>query len=216
MMITDIIFSILAIGLIGFLIFLCLKYPNDEPRNIAVYSGSFNPIHIGHKAVIDYLSNEYDWVYVIVTPQNPLKDTIEVSSEERRKAVERALINNGYLNVTVNDIESTLNPPYYTINTLRKLKEQESNNNFKLVIGADCLEEIKNWKSYQDILTDFGVIVFPRGEVDVNQLKRHSLMLHRENPNYKIKIANIKTPNVSSTEIREARKKGEDVNYLTM
>lgn len=210
-----IIFSIIAILIIAAIVYVGITR-DEQPRNIAVYSGSFNPIHIGHKAVIDYLSKEYDWVYVIVTPQNPLKDTIEVPSEERRKAVERALINNGYLNVTVNDVESALNPPYYTINTLRKLKESDPHNNFRLVVGADCLEDIKRWNSYQEILTDFGIIVFPRGEIDVNELKRHALMLYRENPEYKIKIANAKTPNISSTEIREAKNKGENVNYLMM
>lgn len=214
-MIVTIIFSIIALLLIGFMIYVVITH-DEQPRNIAVYSGSFNPIHIGHKAIIDYLSKEYDWVYVIVTPQNPLKDTIEVPSEERRKAVERALINNGYLNVSVNDIENTLQPPFYTINTLRKLKEEEPQNNFKLVIGADCLENIKQWKSYKEILTEFGVIVFPRGEIDANELKRQSLMYYKENPEYRIKIANTKTPNISSTEIREAKNKGENVNYLIM
>lgn len=214
-MIDTIIFSIIALLLIGFMIYAIITQ-DEQPRNIAVYSGSFNPIHIGHKAVIDYLSKEYDWVYVIVTPQNPLKDTIEVPSEERRKAVEKALINNGYLNVSVNDIENTLNPPYYTINTLRKLKEKEPQNNFRLVIGADCLEDIKRWNSYQEILTNFGIIVFPRGEINVNDIKQHALSLYRENPEYKIKIANAKTPNISSTEIREAKNKGENVNYLIM
>lgn len=214
-MIETIIFSIIALLLIGLIIYAVIKQP-EQPLNIAVYSGSFNPIHIGHKAVIDYLSKEYDWVYVIVTPQNPLKDTIEVPSEKRREAVERALFNNGYLNVTVNDVENTLNPPYYTINTLRKLKEKEPHNNFRLVVGADCLEDIKRWNSYQEILTNFGIIVFPRGDIDVDKLKRHALMLYRENSEYKIKIVNTKTPNISSTEIREAQKNGENVNYLTM
>lgn len=212
-MINIIIFSIIVLLLIGSMIYVVINQ-DEQPRNIAVYSGSFNPIHIGHKAVIDYLSKEFDWVYVIVTPQNPLKDKIEIPSEERRKAVEKALINNGYLNVSVNDIENTLNPPYYTINTLRKLKEKEPQNNFRLVIGADCLEEINKWNSYQEILTNFGIIVFPRGEINVNDIKQHALLLYRENPEYKIEIANAKTPNISSTEIRKAKNNGENVNYL--
>ena len=85
----------------------------------------------------------------------------------------------------------------------------------KLNIGY-CLEDIKRWNSYQEILTEFGVIVFPRGEINVNDIKQHALLLYRENPEYKIKIANAKTPNISSTEIREAKNKGENVNYLIM
>lgn len=45
---------------------------------IAVYSGSFNPLHIGHKAIMEYLTVEkgFDWVYLVVSPKNPLKDSI--------------------------------------------------------------------------------------------------------------------------------------------
>ena len=71
-MIDTIIFLPLALLLIGFMIYAVITQ-NEQPRNIAVYSGSFNPIHIGHKTVIDTLSNKFYWVYLIVTPQNPLK-----------------------------------------------------------------------------------------------------------------------------------------------
>ena len=117
-----ILFSIIAVLIIVILIVIMFNI-DDEPRKIAIYSGSFNPIHIGHKAVIDYLSNNYDWTYLIVTPQNPLKEEIEVSFEERIRNVTKALQKNEYFNVTPSSIEKDMRPPYYTINTLRKLKE---------------------------------------------------------------------------------------------
>ncbi|CCX52549.1 nicotinate-nucleotide adenylyltransferase [Alistipes sp. CAG:514] len=53
---------------------------------IAVYSGSFNPLHIGHQTIMEYLTREkeYDWVYLVVSPKNPLKDSISAASGESR------------------------------------------------------------------------------------------------------------------------------------
>jgi nicotinate-nucleotide adenylyltransferase len=210
-----ILFSIIAVLIIVILIVIMFNI-DDEPRKIAIYSGSFNPIHIGHKVVIDYLSNNYDWTYLIVTPQNPLKEDIEVSFEERIRNVTKALQKNEYFNVTPSSIEKDMRPPYYTINTLRKLKEKQPNNQFKLAIGGDCLVDIKKWNSYQEILTNFGVIVFPRGDLTfniLNDIKRDLLM---ENPLYQIDIINQKTPDISSSDIRKAKKNGENVKYLIM
>ena len=214
-MIDTFIFSIIALLLIGFMIYAVITQP-EQPRNIAVYSGSFNPIHIGHKAVIDYLSNNFDGTYVIVTPQNPLKENISVSAKERADNISLALFKHEYYNVTINDIENTMLPPYYTIKTLRELKKKEPKNNFELVIGADNLKDIRSWKSYDEILLNFGVIVFPRGNIDLEELEIIKNNLMNENSNFKIKIANVKTPNISSTEIREAQKNGTNVDYLLM
>ena len=54
--------------------------------NIAVYSGSFNPLHIGHLAIMKHLTEDvgFDMVYLIVSPKNPLKDSISSSSAHDR------------------------------------------------------------------------------------------------------------------------------------
>lgn len=214
-MIEIIIFSIMALLMIGFMIYAVITQ-DKQPQNIAVYSGSFNPIHIGHKTIIEYLSKNFNWTYLIVTPQNPLKDNIEIPFKKRIEMVNEALYRNNIFNVISNSIEKDMLPPYYTINTLRKLKENEPNNNFKLVIGADCLNDIKKWYSYQDILIDFGVIVFPRDGLSFNELNDIKASLLKENNSYNIDIINIKTPDISSTEIRKAIKNGENVHNLLM
>ena len=205
--------------IIGFIVVLALgliKTMKEMPCEIAVYSGSFNPLHIGHKTVIDTLSKEFDWVYLIVTPQNPLKDKIIKSSEERIKDAENALIRNEYFNVIANEIESEMMPPYYTVNTLRELKKKNPLNNYTLAIGADNLTNIKEWFMYQEILLDFGVVVFPRGTEDIEYLENLKYNLLKENPKYKITIEHTITPNISSTEIRNALEKGDDVRHLLM
>ena len=205
--------------IIGFIVVFALsliKTMKNTHYDIAVYSGSFNPLHVGHKTVIDTLSNKFDWVYLIVTPQNPLKETIMTPSKERVKNAKDALRRNEYLNVIADEIESEMMPPYYTVNTLRKLKEENPLNNYTLAIGADNLTNIKEWFMYQEILLDFGVIVFPRGNEDIEYLENLKFNLLRENPDYKITIEHTITPNISSTEIRNAIEKGENVKHLLM
>ena len=60
----------------------------------AVYSGSFNPLHTGHLAIMKYLLEEagFDMVYLIVSPKNPLKDGISsASGQERYQAAIQAV-----------------------------------------------------------------------------------------------------------------------------
>ena len=53
---------------------------------IAVYSGSFNPLHIGHQAIMEYLTKDaaFDWVYLVVSPQSPFKGAENVLTGEER------------------------------------------------------------------------------------------------------------------------------------
>lgn len=214
-MIVTIIFSIIALLLIGFMIYTVITQ-DEQPRNIAVYSGSFNPIHIGHKTIINTLSKKFDWVYLIVTPQNPLKDKIETSPEDRSEAAYKAVIKNGFYNVSVNNIENEMLPPYYTINTLKELSKRNENGIFTLAIGADNLTNIREWKDYDIILKEYGVIVFPRGAEDIQYLEALKDEFLLEDKNYKIEIEHTITPSISSTEIRNAIEKGDNVEHLLM
>ena len=119
--------------------------------NIAVYSGSFDPLHIGHLAIMEYLSKdkEVDWVYLVVSPKNPLKETIKAeSARDRFEAAVEAVRRYPKLHVWVDDIELNLPPPQYTIRTLDTLKQREPDNGFTLIMGADNLNGIRRWKEY--------------------------------------------------------------------
>lgn len=207
-----------------FLVFLIIPlflfaFNNDKEatRDIAVYSGSFDPLHIGHKAILEEISKTYDWVYLIVTPQNPLKKRKSSNLALRVKNAHDALIRNGIFNVTVSDIEKDMIPPYYTVRTLDELKKMSPHNNFTLIIGADNLQNIREWKDYQRLLIEYGVLVFPRGGFGVAKLEGLKQELLKENPDYKIYINNTIIPSISSTEIREMLEKNDgNVNKLLM
>ena len=200
--------------------------------NIAVYSGSFNPLHIGHLAIMKHLTQEagFDMVYLIVSPKNPLKDSISsLSARDRYNAAVDA-VNRHFTpssevadsptvpaipstKVLVDDIELNMPEPHYSIRTHRALREREPGNTFTLIMGADNLACIRNWKDYQNILTDFGVAVFPREGTDLKKTKQD--LLH-ENPAYNIQLLNAPLVTVSSSEIREALSQGRDVSHLLM
>ena len=192
-------------------------------KRIAVYSGSFNPLHIGHLAIMKHLIEDagFDMVYLIVSPKNPLKDSISSSSATDRynsaiEAVSRHFDSEDSSRskaIKVDDIELTMPEPHYTIRTLRALQEREPMEMFTLIMGADNLACIRSWKEYRSILTDFGTAVFPREGHDLRKIKQDLL---NENPAYKIQLLDAPLVTVSSTEIREALLRGEDVSHLLM
>lgn len=184
--------------------------------NIAVYSGSFNPLHIGHLAIMRQMTETegYDCVYLVVSPKNPLKDSISSDSgRERFNDALKAVSRHPGLRVKVDDIELHMPEPHYTIRTLEALKEREPENDFTLIIGADNLAGIRRWRDYSRILLEFGVCVFPRSGFCPDQIRQDLLM---ENPAYMIKLSDAPLVDVSSTQIRDAISKGKDISHLLM
>ena len=139
---------------------------------IAVYSGSFDPLHIGHLAIMEAICarGDYDCIYLVVSPQNPLKDAGKAANAGQRfEAAQEAMKRHPGLRVKVDDIEMHMSAPHYTIRTLDALKEREPGNDFTLVIGADNLEIIGRWKDAGRILREYGVLVFPRQGCDIER-----------------------------------------------
>ena len=129
-------------------------------RKTAIYSGSFNPLHIGHLAIMKYLVSEggFDKLHLIVSPKNPLKDGISSASGPERFQAAIAAVNRHFLNgqrVIVDDIELNMPEPHYTIRTLDALKEREPETAFTFVLGSDNLADIRRWRDYSRILLEF-------------------------------------------------------------
>ena len=160
--------------------------------DIAIYSGSFNPIHNGHLAIARAtLEAGMEELWFVVSPQNPLKKNHELWPENDRLAMVKLAINNEK-GMFASDYEFHLPRPSYTIDTLDKLKLDYPQHHFKLLIGGDNLANFHKWKHHQRILDEYGLMVYPRPGFYHSQLEQH--------PNVKI----IEAPllNISSTEIR--------------
>jgi len=183
---------------------------------IAVYSGSFNPLHKGHEAIIRFLTKEagFDMVYLVVTPQNPFKDVHSLpAGQGRYDAALQAVARHPDLKVSVRDIELHMTPPQYTIRTLDALQEREPEHRFTLVIGADNLANFQGWRFHERILLEYGVVVFPRKGYHRGHARARLL---KENPNYKITLLKAPLVTISSTQIREGLAAGKDMSRWLM
>lgn len=209
---------------------------------IAVYSGSFNPLHIGHQAIMERLTQEedFDWVYLVISPQNPIKDaSLALSAEHRYRAAIEAVRRHPELHVWVDNIELEMPAPTYTIKTLDALKKREPENDFTLVIGADNLENIHRWRDAPRILSEYGVAVYPRKGYDLPRLREMLLEECRHFPVpyvldasqatppgkvsledldrfYKIRIIDAPIVDISSTQIRQMLADGIDASAYMM
>ena len=181
---------------------------------IAVYSGSFNPLHIGHLAILDFLTRKagFDKVYMVVTPQNPFKEASDTGPARYEAAVE-AVRRHPELRVQVEDIELRMPPPQYTYRTLDALREREPENSFTLVIGADNLDSFPRWREHAHILREYGVAVFPRKGYHRGWLKAR---LMKEDPSYRITLLKAPLVTISSTQIREGLSEGKDMSRWLM
>ena len=136
-------------------------------KKVALYFGSFNPIHKGHIALAEWVVEQglCDELIFIVSPQNPLKSATELAPEfSRYEMCEMACKESRYPErIKVSAVEFVLEKPSYTINTLRYLRENfGSEMEFSLLLGADNIESFDCWREYEEILRDYRLLVYPR------------------------------------------------------
>lgn len=171
---------------------------------IAIYSGSFNPIHKGHTQLANYLiDNELvDEVWFVVSPLNPLKSPENQLDEQLRLEMVNLAIEN-QPEFKASDVEFSMPMPSYTIDTLQNLDSQYPEYQFVLIIGSDNAVVFDQWKAFEDILMHYPVIVYPRRNYDMEYVAaKFPEMQLLESPYY----------DISSTQIREWIQEGEDVS----
>ena len=173
--------------------------------HIALYFGSFNPIHTGHLIIAEsiLLQKEIDKVWFVVSPQNPFKKSQGLLNETSRFFLTQlAVENNEYFGAS--NIEFSLPKPSYTIDTLTYLKEKHPIHTFSLLMGGDNLEHFEKWKNYETILENYKIYVYKRPDASNQNLLNH--------PN--IIILDVPMIEISSTLIRSRIQKKESIRYL--
>jgi nicotinate-nucleotide adenylyltransferase len=179
---------------------------NQSVKTAGLYFGSFNPIHIGHMAIANYMV-EYaglDEFWFVVTPQNPHKQQENLlSSFDRFDMVKLAVGDD--IRFAVSDIEFHLPKPSYTIDTLTWLKERNPGKSFKILLGSDNLQNFHKWKNYEKIVEHYGVVVYPRPGFDLSKYSGHKNITVAEG---------APLMEISSSFIRKAIREGKDVRYF--
>ena len=189
---------------------------------VAVYGGSFNPLHYGHIGIAAWVAEhtEVDEVWLMVTPNNPLKNEAILADEQQRLQAAQQQIarlqaeqnnkleqynNIGIARVRVSDFEFSLPRPSYTANTLRELQKAYPEHSFALLIGQDNWEVRHRWREWEYIQTTFPVYVYPRGKEGMNEIKRE--LENRPADIHLLEDAPLF--DISSTQIREQRKQNK-------
>lgn len=179
--------------------------PSFTVQPTGLFFGSFNPIHLGHLCIAEYMLN---WgglteVWFMVSPQNPLKNKQSLLSAANRLDMVKEAIKDD-LRFQANDIEFYLPQPSYTIDTLTRLSEQYPNRKFILIAGTDILPTLHKWKNYQILLDDYRFLIFPRHGSDDHPLLQHPSITLLDAPRIEI----------SATFIRRSIREGKTVKYF--
>lgn len=172
---------------------------------IGIFGGSFNPIHIGHALIANYITQytDVDQVWLMVSPQNPLKnECCEVSDQARIRMVE--MVASKCTRVITSGFEFTLPKPSYTVSTLDALSAKFPEHEFSLVIGSDNWAIFDKWRDYRRIIQDYGVIIYPR--------KGYLSELPEIKGN--VRMINAPVIEVSSTFIREGLRENRNMNFF--
>lgn len=177
-------------------------------KKIGLFFGSFNPIHIGHMILANYIleNSDMDELWFVVSPQNPFKEKKSLLKDHSRLDMVQLAVKN-YPKMRASNVEFSLPQPSYTIDTLTYLHEKYLDFSFALIMGEDNLESLGKWKNSETLIKNHQIIVYPRifdGE------KKDSEYLQHEN------IHLIKAPiiELSATEIRTMIREGKNVRPM--
>ena len=186
---------------------------------IGLYFGTFNPIHVGHLVIANYMADftELDQVWMVVSPQNPIKDKTSLLSDLHRLALVKIAIDDNP-KLRASDIEFNLPKPSYTATTLAYLKEQYPQHEFAIIMGEDNLRTLHKWHNYEQLLKNHTLYVYPRlltiqEEQEVGTINSH-ISNDFSNEGNVIICEDAPVMKVSASFVRNAIKEGKDVRYL--
>lgn len=173
-------------------------------QHIALYFGSFNPIHIGHLLIARYVLNEQlaQKVWFVVSPQNPLKQSNTLLNEHQRLHLVSMAIDKEP-DMKASNVEFSLPKPSYTIDTLTYLKEKYPHYKFSIIMGGDSYSNLPRWKNYEKILEDYTLLVYPRKDMITTAYEKGNTIF-------------MQAPmlEISSTEIRKLIKNKKSIRFM--
>lgn len=173
---------------------------------IGLLFGSFNPIHIGHLVLANYMAFHTDLseVWLVVSPQSPYKVDQDLLSEDiRYSLVEAAITGNNRLRAI--DLEFKLSKPNFTITTLDELHRLYPEVEFVLLMGGDNLLGLAGWKDTERIQREFDIYVYPRPGYE---------LLPDDSVKARLRIINAPLLDISATFIRQSIEAGKSIRYL--
>ena len=172
---------------------------------VGLFFGSFNPIHVGHLIIANHLAThtDLDKVWMVVSPQNPLKPKKTLARDFDRLHLVRLGIGDNP-RIEASNVEFNLPKPSYTVDTLAFLTEKYPEKTFALIMGGDNIASLHLWKNYEQLLANFDIYVYQRPGTELGPLATHP----------RVKVLEAPLLDISATYIRDCIRKGQSVRYL--
>ncbi|MGB8194047.1 MAG: nicotinate (nicotinamide) nucleotide adenylyltransferase [Chitinophagaceae bacterium] len=171
---------------------------------IGLYFGSFNPVHTGHLIIANHVRQQaqLDQVWLIVSPQNPLKPSAGLLNEFHRLALVQLGIDDEP-GLKASDIEFRLSRPSYTVDTLAYLQEKYPQHQFSVIMGSDSFQNLAKWKNPEYILKHHVIYVYKRPGFEIkNDLTEN------------VQVLDAPLLEISATHIRNSIKQGKSIRFL--
>lgn len=177
---------------------------------IGLFFGSFNPIHIGHLILANYIleKSDMDQVWFVVSPQNPFKEKKSLLKDYNRLDMVNLALTN-YPKMRASNVEFSMPKPSYTTDTLAYLKEKYPENSFALIMGEDNLKSLHKWKNSEHLIENNQIIVYPR-KVETEAVAEKNPYLDHKN----IHLIDAPILELSATQIREMIKQNQNVRPM--
>lgn len=170
-----------------------------------LFFGSFNPVHIGHMIIANYMveHTDMDMLWMVLSPQNPFKKRNTLANDyDRLHLLNLAIDDHKFIQSS--NVEFGLPKPSYTIDTLTYLKEKYPKRKFSLIMGGDNLASLHKWKNYEQILANHDIYIYKRGEHTNPELENHE----------RIHIMEAPMLDISASYIRGELRENKSVQYL--
>lgn len=148
-------------------------------------------------------NTDLDEVWMVVSPQNPLKNKRTLANDHDRLHLVNLAINDNP-HIRSSNIEFSLPKPSYTVDTLTYLQEKYPDKSFALIMGGDNLATFHKWKNYKTILDNYNIYLYNRPNYDLGDLATHPSVKHFSAP----------LLDISASYIRNQIKEGKSIQYL--
>lgn len=176
---------------------------------IAVFGGSFNPVHVGHLiAGMEIInSGKAEEVWFMPAFKNPLKKGYRIEDKHRVKMLKLAINCFSDFKVLSFEIEKEL---LYTVESVRLLKKKFPRHEFFWIIGSDLVYQIEQWKDIKRLIKEMRFIIVPVLGEDLSRVKNNYWV----KKNKSIILENCIKTNISSTEVRKRIKAKKQFKHL--
>ncbi len=192
------------------MIYSNIDYQNIKSLKIAMYGGSFNPIHNGHTQLARYFIQELSLDRILIIPDGtpPHKSNKAMISALHRYNMCR-LATEYIEKAEVSDIEINRTGKSYTVDTLRQLKNLYPQSQLFLIMGEDMFLSLHTWREYREIFKLAVICALPREHDNLNPILDYAK--EHENEGLQYIVSNKKVAEISSTEIRNDIRQGISV-----